>query len=170
MESIKWALLTCINIRYRKVTINLTILLFKFKQQQKSLPMITNFNSLTLGLSGQQAVDNLIKVLEQLGAKKKGNFLVDCETYYSAPTIEPARVLNIIHNSDQPATCYALLDTGTGTSIAVDNNFDILMLTMSALYQTKKSSKMECKGPRYELNDFVIKIGSVSIGPSFKGR
>lgn len=119
------------------------------------------------GLSGQQAVDNLIKVLEQLGAKKKGNFLVDCETYYSAPTIEPARVLNIIHNSEQPATCYALLDTGT--SIAVDNNFDILMLTMSGLYHTKKSSKMECKGPKYELNDFVIKIGSVSIGPSFKG-
>ena len=117
------------------------------------------------GLSGQQAVDNLIKVLEQLGAKKKGNFLVDCETYYSAPTIEPARVLNIIHNSEQPATCYALLDTGT--SVAVDNN---LMLSMSGLYHTKKSSKMECKGPKYELKDFVIKIGSVSIGPSFKGR
>ena len=117
------------------------------------------------GLSGQQAVDNLIKVLEQLSARKKGNFLVDCETYYSAPTIEPAKVLNIIHISEQPATCYTLLDTGT--SVAVDNN---LMLSMSGLYHTKKSSKMECKGPKYELNDFVIKIGSVSTGPSFKGK
>lgn len=101
--------------------------------------------------------------------------MVDCETYYSQISNEPSKTLNVIHNSDQPATCYALLekttlDKGTSTiSIAVDNNFDILMLTMSGIYTTKKSTRMECKGPRYELNDFIIKIGSVSSGPSFKG-
>ena len=120
------------------------------------------------GRSGQQMVEGLIKTLELLGAKKVGTFLVDCETYYSAPNISPARVLNIIHNSDQPATCFALLDSGS--CISVDTNFDLLMLTMSSLYQSKKSSKMECKGPKMQLADFSIKIGMVTIGPSFKGK
>lgn len=119
------------------------------------------------GKSGQQAVECLLKTLDLLGARKVGSFLVDCETYYSAPNIVPARVLNIIHNSDQPATCFALLDSGS--SISVDTNFDLLMLTMSSLYQCKKSSKMECKGPRLQLGDFMVKIGTVTVGPSFKG-
>ncbi|RWS02407.1 decarboxylase-like protein [Dinothrombium tinctorium] len=119
------------------------------------------------GKSGQQVIDHLVKCLETLGATKTGTFCVDCETYYSGPNINPSRVLNIIHNSEHPASCFALLDTGT--CLVCDTNFDQLMLTMSGLYHSKKSTKMESKGTRFQLGDFIVKVGSVSIGPSFRG-
>ena len=36
-------------------------------------------------------------------------------------------------------------------------------------YQQRKGFKIESKGPRYELGDFIIKIGSVSLASNFKG-
>lgn len=118
------------------------------------------------GKSGQQAVDHLSKVLETLGATKVGTFCVECESYHSSG-ININRTLNVFHNTEHPASCFSLLDTGT--CLVSDSNFDNLMLSMSGLYQSKKSNKMESKGPKYTLGDFSIKVGSVSIGPSFRG-
>lgn len=50
-----------------------------------------------------------------------------------------------------------------------DSQFDMLMAKMAGIYVPKKASKIESKGPRYEVQDFVIKLGSVSIGQSFRG-
>lgn len=80
---------------------------------------------------------------------------------------DPNRAVNIIHNSEHPVTTFALLDTGT--CLMADSQFDMLMSKMSGLYTPKKSTKIESKGPRYEVQDFIIKLGSVSIGPSFRG-
>ncbi|CAN8018243.1 unnamed protein product, partial [Ixodes persulcatus] len=121
------------------------------------------------GKSGQQATELLQKRLETLGAVREGVFCVDCETYYSAPNISeyPSRSVNIIHDTEHPATCFALLDTGL--CLVADTTFDMLMLKMAGIYSPKKSTKMEAKGPRYEVADFLVKVGSVSMGPSFRG-
>ncbi|XP_023230310.1 mediator of RNA polymerase II transcription subunit 20 [Centruroides vittatus] len=119
------------------------------------------------GKSGQQAAEILQKRLETIGCVKAGTFCVDCETYYSAPHINPNRAINVIHDSEHPATCFALLDTGT--CLVADTQFDMLMLKMAGIYTPKKSTKIESKGPRYEVADFLVKVGSVSMGPSFRG-
>ncbi|KAH9381420.1 hypothetical protein HPB48_009000 [Haemaphysalis longicornis] len=119
------------------------------------------------GKSGQQATELLQKRLETLGAVREGIFTVDCETYYSAPTINPSRSVNIIHDTEHPATCFALLDTGM--CLVADITFDMLMLKMAGIYTSKKSTKIESRGPRYEIADFLVKVGSVCMGPSFRG-
>ncbi|XP_074595936.1 mediator complex subunit 20 [Brevipalpus obovatus] len=119
------------------------------------------------GKTGQQVIDNLVKLLETLGATKSGTFCVDCETYYSAPMITPARTMNVIHNTEAPVSCFAILDTGT--SLRCDVHFDSMLGILNGIYQAKKAAKMESKGPRFTKGDFTVKIGSVSIGPSFRG-
>ncbi|KAG8186568.1 hypothetical protein JTE90_020865 [Oedothorax gibbosus] len=119
------------------------------------------------GKSGQQAAEILQKRLETIGAVKTGTFCVECEMYYAATHINSNRIVNIIHDSEHPVTTFALLDTGT--CLMADSQFDMLMLKMAGIYMPKKALKIESKGPRYEVHDFVIKLGSVSIGPSFRG-
>lgn len=121
------------------------------------------------GKSGQQAADGLAKLLEALGATKVGNFCVECESYTSVPTLglTPSRVLNVFHDSDHPASCFALLDTGT--CLVSSSSLDALMLNMNNFYKMKNASKMESRGPKYQLGDFTCKIGSVTMGPSFRG-
>lgn len=126
------------------------------------------------GKSGQQVVDTIQKQLEQLGAVKSGNFCVDCETYQSNVQTAPQRIIHILHNSEQPATCFAVLDTGT--VLVSDLLFELLMAKLTstkagrdAFYQQRKGFKIESRGQRYELGDFIIKIGSVSLVSNFKG-
>lgn len=65
---------------------------------------------------------------------------------------------------------FAILDNGTGKTVPVvaDALFDLLLLKMSSVYTSKKS-KVEIRGPRFELNDFVIKIGAININHNVKG-
>ncbi|XP_013395333.1 mediator of RNA polymerase II transcription subunit 20-like [Lingula anatina] len=121
------------------------------------------------GKSGQQIVDVLQSRLEQLGAEKSGQFNVDCETYQSQVPSAQNRLVHLLHNSEQPATCFAVLDTGT--CLVADNLFNLLMLKLKNFYPTRKGFKIESKGQRYSLGDFIIKIGSVTFGQniSFKG-
>ncbi|KAH7947157.1 hypothetical protein HPB52_007761 [Rhipicephalus sanguineus] len=108
------------------------------------------------GKSGQQAAELLQKRLETLGAVREGIFTVDCETYYSSPNINPSHSVNIIHDTEHPATCFALLDTGM--CLVADITFDMLMLKMAGIYSAKKSTKIESRGPRYEVADFLVKV------------
>lgn len=119
------------------------------------------------GKNVQQVVDNICKLVEALGAVKTGNFTVDCDTYYSTPNIQPPRALNIFHTTEHPASCFALLDNGT--CLVADNSFDMIMMTLGSVYTSKKSNKMEFRGPRYILSDFVVKVGACSVGPSVRG-
>lgn len=52
--------------------------------------------------------------------------------------------------------------------LIADGLFDLLMYKMSSVY-TNKMQKMESKGPRFEIGDFCVKLGSVSINQNFKG-
>lgn len=81
------------------------------------------------------------------------------------------RVLNVLHNSEHPASTFALLEVpvlsapgnlnlppGSGVktvSLVADNLFDLLVHKMSHVYTSKKI-KIESKGPRFELGDFVV--------------
>lgn len=52
--------------------------------------------------------------------------------------------------------------------IVADALFDLLLLKMSSVYTSKKN-KVEIRGPRFELNDFVIKVGAININHNIKG-
>lgn len=84
------------------------------------------------------------------------------------------RLIHIIHNSEHPASCFVSLDTGT--ILVSDLLFDVLMSKLTAaktgresFYQQRKGFRIESRGQRYELWDFIIKIGSVSLASNFKG-
>jgi mediator of RNA polymerase II transcription subunit 20 len=99
----------------------------------------------------------------------------------------PSRTLNILHNSEHPASTFALLEVpvipnaagnmnlppgaqaGVKTvSLVADNLFDLLVSKMSFAYTSKKI-KIESKGPRFELGDFVVKLGTVLMSQNVKG-
>ena len=80
------------------------------------------------------------------------------------------RSVHVLHNSEHPVSVFALLESTNKTvPLVADTLFDLLMLKMSSFYQAKKQTKIEARGPRFEACDFLIKLGSVTIGPTFKG-
>lgn len=119
--------------------------------------------------TGPQTIEFLTKRIVALGAIQMGQFLVDCDSYISMPSLGPQRTVHVLHNSEQPASVFSILETNTKTiPLVADGLFDLLMLKMTPIY-TKKVAKIESKGPRFELADFCIKLGSVTISQNFKG-
>lgn len=84
-------------------------------------------------------------------------------------TASQSRAVHVLHNSEQPASCFSILDSGT--SIVADLQFDILMQKMKSYFPCRKNIRVEVRGQRYQLGDFVVKIGSVIVGQmtNFKG-
>lgn len=120
--------------------------------------------------TGPQTIDFLTKRVVALGAIQSGQFLVDCETYTSVPHLGAQKTVHVLHNSEQPASVFSILDTGNkNISLAADGLFDLLMMKMTSFYTSKKQTKAESKGPRYEIGDFCVKLGSVSVSQNFKG-
>lgn len=117
-----------------------------------------------------QTVDIIQRRIVNLGAKITDQFLVDCETYISTPNLgHTVKTLNVLHNSEQPATVFSVLEQPNQKSITFssDTLFDLLLLKLSNVY-TKKF-RIESKGQRYEIGDFLVKLGLVSVAGSFKG-
>ncbi|XP_054159514.1 mediator of RNA polymerase II transcription subunit 20-like [Oppia nitens] len=135
------------------------------------------------GKSGQHMIELISKQLETFGAQKCGQFYVECDTYYSVNTAsgpisdimdtmipsggQTSRILSIYHSSEYPLSCFALLDTGL--SLVADASFDAIVMNLSAIYSNKKMSRFDCRGQKWSLSDFAIRIGSCSLGPQFKG-
>ncbi|CAH0557806.1 unnamed protein product [Brassicogethes aeneus] len=120
--------------------------------------------------TGPAVIELLTKRIAALGAVQHGQFLVDCETYSSVPQLGHQRTVHVLHNSEQPATVFSLLETGTKTiPLATDGLFDLLMMKMSSFYTSKKQTKAESKGPRFEIGDFCVKLGTVTVSSNFKG-
>ncbi|KAK9879616.1 hypothetical protein WA026_006680 [Henosepilachna vigintioctopunctata] len=120
--------------------------------------------------TGPDTIELLSKRIKALGAMQHGNFLVDCETYTSVPQLGHQRTVHVLHNSEQPATVFSILDTGTKTiPLATDGLFDLLMMKMSSFYTSKKQTKAESKGPRFEIGDFCVKLGTITVSSNFKG-
>lgn len=72
-----------------------------------------------------------------------------------------------MHNKEQPYTCYAVTDTRT--CLVCENSFEAIMHRLNGFYVPKKTARIESKGTRYEMGDFIIKIGIVSLGPHARG-
>ncbi|XP_060826598.1 mediator of RNA polymerase II transcription subunit 20 [Bombus pascuorum] len=124
---------------------------------------------MTENKTGPQTIEFLTKRVVALGAVQTGQFLVDCETYISVPQLGAQRTLHVLHNSEQPASAFAILESGNKVvPLIADGLFDLLMYKMSSVY-TNKMQKMESKGPRFEIGDFCVKLGSVTINQNFKG-
>uniref|UniRef100_A0A8D8VCM8 Mediator of RNA polymerase II transcription subunit 20 n=4 Tax=Cacopsylla melanoneura TaxID=428564 RepID=A0A8D8VCM8_9HEMI len=131
--------------------------------------------------SGPQTIEFLTKRIMALGAVQTGQFLVDCESYTSVVQLGSQKTVHVLHNSEQPASVFSILESGgpgTGPGggpaavknipVVADSLFDLLMMKMTSVYTSKKQTKVESKGPRFELGDFCIKLGSVSISQNFK--
>lgn len=80
------------------------------------------------------------------------------------------KTVHVLHNSEQPASTFSILDAGTKQiPVVADSLFDLLMVKIQPALNAKKQVKIESKGPRFELGDFLIKLGSVTMGVNFKG-
>lgn len=78
--------------------------------------------------------------------------------------------MHVLHNSEQPASVFAILESGSKVvPLIADGLFDLLMLKMPTIYTSKKQTKIESKGPRFEIGDFCVKLGSVTMSQNFKG-
>ncbi|CAG9135700.1 unnamed protein product [Plutella xylostella] len=120
--------------------------------------------------TGTYVIEMLSKRILALGATQQGQFLVDCESYLSHPQMGTTKTVHILHNSEQPASVFSILESGNkNIHVIADGLFDLFMIKLSQHYTSKKQTKIESKGPRFELGDFCIKLGSVTMNQSFKG-
>uniref|UniRef100_A0A8D1QST7 Mediator of RNA polymerase II transcription subunit 20 n=1 Tax=Sus scrofa TaxID=9823 RepID=A0A8D1QST7_PIG len=124
------------------------------------------------GKSVQQTVELLTRKLEMLGAEKQGTFCVDCETYHTAASTlgsqgQAGKLMYVMHNSEHPLSCFALFENGP--CLIADTNFDVLMVKLKGFFQSAKASKIETRGTRYQYCDFLVKVGTVTMGPSARG-
>lgn len=120
--------------------------------------------------SCQQVLESLYKLMDILSAKKCGTFRVDCETFMSAPHIQPAKMLQTFHDTDKPLTTFALIDNGQNHILA-DLNFDVIVQTyLNQVYPSRKFQKIE--GTKFELceADFVVRIGQVLHEHALRGN
>jgi len=122
--------------------------------------------------TGPQVIETLSKRILELGATASGQFVVDCEVHQAvtvAPGQVPGKNLYILHNSEYPATVFSILETANNktVSLTADTLFDLLMLKLTNVY--KKKTTLESKGPRFQIKDFLVKLGSVTVGGVFKG-
>lgn len=79
--------------------------------------------------------------------------------------------MNVLHNTEEPASVFAVLEGGAKQPVLVaDTLLDALLPKLAMLYTSnKKQTRIESKGNRYEMGDFVVKLGSVTMSGSFKG-
>ena len=52
-------------------------------------------------------------------------------------------------------------------TLTLDTLFDLLVLMLTNVYE-KKKQKTESRGPMFEICDFIINLGSVTVGNVFK--
>lgn len=114
---------------------------------------------------------NIFSLLFQnAGASLAGQFLVDCESYTTIMEPGPPKTVHMLHNSENPVSVFSILDTGSKQiPLIADGLFDLLMMRITNFHSSKKQTKIESKGPRFEVGDFVIKLGSVTLAQNFKG-
>ncbi|XP_039258933.1 mediator of RNA polymerase II transcription subunit 20-like [Styela clava] len=118
------------------------------------------------GKNVPQSLEELQRTIEKIGAKKSGLFCVECETYQTV-NINQGKPLNIISNSEYPLSKFALFEDGA--SLIADAMLPNFLVKMRLFWQQRKGAKIECKGHRYILNDFLFKIGVVTHGSNTRG-
>lgn len=127
--------------------------------------------------SGALTTEHLSKRIVELGATQAGHFLVDCDAFVISSQMQTQmgpgqqmKTVYVMHNSEQPASVFSILDSGQKQiPVVADALFDLISVKITNTLNPKKQPKIESKGPRFELGDFLIKLGSVTIGQNFKG-
>ena len=67
-----------------------------------------------------------------------------------------------------PAEVISTLESGNKmVTLTLDTLFDLLVLMLTNVYK-KKKQKTESRGPMFEICDFIINLGSVTVGNVFK--
>ena len=85
----------------------------------------------------------------------------------SVPAGQTGKLMYVMHNSEYPLSCFALFENGP--CLIADTNFDVLMVKLKGFFQSAKASKIETRGTRYQYCDFLVKVGTVTMGPSARG-
>ncbi|NWW76629.1 MED20 polymerase, partial [Climacteris rufus] len=80
---------------------------------------------------------------------------------------QPGKLMYVMHNSEYPLSCFALFENGP--CLVADANFDTLMVKLKGFFQNAKANKIESRGTRYQYCDFLVKLGTVTMGPSARG-
>ena len=62
-------------------------------------------------------------------------------------SVPQQRLVHVLHNSEQPASWFAELDTGT--CLVADSLFDRLTLKLKGFYVPRKNAEVESRGQRY---------------------
>lgn len=120
--------------------------------------------------SGALTIEYLMKRILEMGAIQTGHFLVDCDAFVLQPQMGQMKTVYVMHNSEQPASVFSILESGAKQiPVVADALFDLIAGKMTTTLNPKKQPKIESKGPKFELGDFLIKLGNVSIGQNFKG-
>ncbi|XP_034246952.1 mediator of RNA polymerase II transcription subunit 20-like [Thrips palmi] len=82
----------------------------------------------------------------------------------------PPRTVHLLNNSEQPATVFSILESGQKqVPLVSDPLFMDLMKKLASVYTGKQQTRMEAKGPRFEVADFLVKLGTVTMNQNFKG-
>lgn len=80
---------------------------------------------------------------------------------------QTGKLMYVMHNSEYPLSCFALFENGP--CLIADANFDTLMVKLKGFFQNAKANKIESRGTRYQYCDFLVKVGTVTMGPSARG-
>uniref|UniRef100_A0A663MBV4 Mediator of RNA polymerase II transcription subunit 20 n=1 Tax=Athene cunicularia TaxID=194338 RepID=A0A663MBV4_ATHCN len=110
--------------------------------------------------------------LEGSHKKDKGKARCFFSWFYSPNTIalisgQTGKLMYVMHNSEYPLSCFALFENGP--CLIADANFDTLMVKLKGFFQNAKANKIESRGTRYQYCDFLVKVGTVTMGPSARG-
>lgn len=81
--------------------------------------------------------------------------------------LEAGKLLNIIKNTEYPLSRFAHFEDGSNvTSDGMITNF---LAKLRQFWQQRKAARIECRGNRYLLSDFILKVGVVTQGANTRG-
>ena len=73
----------------------------------------------------------------------------------------------MLHSSEYPLTTFAVLDSSK--CLVAENSLDTVFLHLKQFYSTRKGQKVDVKGVLFDVNEYIVKLGSIVIGSSNKG-
>ncbi len=89
--------------------------------------------------------------------------------------------VHLYHHSDFPETTFTLCQSATGTDVqqqqepvapvcaVSDRNFDKILNKMRDVLTPKVQATVHCRGDKFSFGgDFLLKVGTASVGTSFK--
>uniref|UniRef100_A0A914VKD8 Mediator of RNA polymerase II transcription subunit 20 n=1 Tax=Plectus sambesii TaxID=2011161 RepID=A0A914VKD8_9BILA len=123
---------------------------------------------------GAQAVKEIERQLEAVGAERDGHYFVDSMPYRPNVNVQSGiSLVYLLHHSEFPHSTFTIapdLKERPGLARAVsDRGFDLILGKLGSGLTPDPPGKFECTGSKYVLKDFAVRVGSASMASSFKG-